>query len=111
MPHIRKRILSQCVTFVHGLFRSRSLEIQILANIVARDTGSTTGSNLYQLSQEFNVDPWRPESVNIIVKTPLYAVPEEERWRLPFVDKLLSQRRVSAACGEKLIVIKTPFHH
>ena len=65
----------------------------MLANVVGRDAGSVTGSNLLNLEEEFQVDPWVSSSYQLAQKYGVYSVPEEDKWRLPLLVKLLDQRR------------------
>jgi len=71
-----------------------------LANIVARDPNSVTGKNLWNLEQEFDLDPWlaTPSMLKSVYRQ--YLVPTNDEWRPPLLMKLLAQRRVLLACGE-----------
>ena len=66
----------------------------LVANLAAKDMGSTTGINLSKLAKETDLNPWKTSSYE--VRTALeqsdVMVPEMDRWRLPFLEKLLLQR-------------------
>ena len=79
---------------------SNSPEIRMLANLVAQDAGSVTGSNLMNIENEFGTDPWSTTSAQLAEKYSCYAVPAEDEWRLPLLVKLLDQRRDMSACEE-----------
>ena len=91
---IRTRLLSSYVNFFQSLLKSKSPEVALLANLAARDMGSTTGMNLFKLGKETGLNPWVTSSSE--VKTSLeksdVMVPEEDSWRLPLLEKLLVQR-------------------
>ena len=83
------------------MINSDSPEIRILANLVARDAGSVTGSNLLKIEEEFRLDPWASTSAELASRYKCYVVPAEDEWRLPLLIKLLDQRREMYVCEEK----------
>ena len=69
-----------------------SPEIRILANLVACDAGSVTGSNLIRIEEEFGLDPWVSNSSQLAGRYKCYDVPAVDEWRLPLLVKMLDQR-------------------
>ena len=65
IPHVRQKILGQYLNFTNKLINSDSPEIRILANLVARDAGSVTESNLIRNEEEFRLDPWTSNSAQL----------------------------------------------
>jgi hypothetical protein len=57
LPSVRKKVFGQYIRFSQKLLSSNSPEITMLANIVGRNMGSVTGKNLYNLENEFGLDP------------------------------------------------------
>ena len=101
IPHVRQQVLCQYLGFTKKLLDSDSPEIKLLANLVARDAGAVTGSNLLNIEAEFGVDPWNCSSAQLADKYKVYDVPDEDQWRLPLLVKLLDQRREISACEER----------
>ena len=73
----------------------------MLANIVGREMGSVTGKNLFNIVNEFGLDPWQCSSLELKKVYSYYMVQEADKRRLPFLVKLLDQRIDMDACGEK----------
>ena len=99
-PSVRRRILGQYVNFLQRLRKSVSSEVRIMSFIAAADVRSTTGRNCYNLSQEFNLDPWTSSHSLLKEKYSFYEVPEADSWRLPLLTTLLHQRYDMNACGD-----------
>ena len=91
---IRTKILAKYVKFFQSLLISKSPEVALVANLAGHDVSSTTGGNLYRLAQETGLNPWiaSPDMVRIALQEKDTVVPEEDRWRLPLLEKLLIQR-------------------
>ena len=102
IPSTRQKVLCQYVNFFNKLRMSPSREVRVLASIVGRDQESVTGRNLSHLSEVFSLDPWTQHVTQFHKMYQGYSVPEQERWRLPLLVKLLEQRRVMAACEEEV---------
>ena len=66
----------------------------LVASIVAKDMGSTTGRNLFKLSEETGLNPWKASSSMIreALESNIARVPDVDFWRLPLLEKLLHQR-------------------
>ena len=86
--------------FFQKLTKSDSPEVRLLADLVGRDAGSVTGQNLLNIEEEFGLDPWVSSSAQLGEKYCLYHVPDEDRWRLPLLVKLLDQKRDMAVMEE-----------
>ena len=99
-PSVRKKVLSQYVSFLQRLRRSVSTEVRILSYIAANDVRSTTGKNCYNMTQEFNLDPWTASTSLLRSRYNQHEVPDADTWRLPLLTTLLQQRYEMNACGE-----------
>ena len=90
----RTKILGRYVNFFRSLLKSECEEVALVANIAGRDKSSTTGINLAHIHAETGLNPWSNKSTAI--KQALWdredPVPPREMWRIPLLQKLLSQR-------------------
>ena len=77
----------------------------MLASIADKDVESTMGKNLRNIQPEFKMSPWRNTDNALKKVYKDYPVPEEDSWRLPFLRKLLEQRREMMICEEDTITI------
>ena len=96
--HVDHRVIS----VHHGLvwlyqmsaLPSECEEVALVANIAGRDKSSTTGINLTHIHAKMGLNPWSTKSTAI--KQALWdredPVPPREMWRIPLLQKLLSQR-------------------
>ena len=100
IPPVRQRVLGQYLGFFKKLTKSDSPEVRLLADLVGRDAGSVTGQNLLNIEEEFGLDPWVSSSAQLGEKYCQYNVPDEDRWRLPLLVKLLDQKRDMAVMEE-----------
>ena len=57
-----------------------------MARIVGTDCGSTTGNNLINLEEEFNLCPWTRSPAAFKKCYNGYQVPAEDTWRLPLLE-------------------------
>ena len=89
---IKKQLLSRYVKFHKGLLKSKSVEVQVLANVVSRDIRSVTGKNLAHIETVTGLDPWRTNSTKVSESVPDAEVPEADMWRLPLLCQYLFQR-------------------
>ena len=87
-------IKSKYVKFFQNLLTSKSKEVRLLSELVGRDASSTTGRNLIMLEQETGVSSWSssPRQVSDILSAVVTPVPEQDEWRLPYLQKLLTER-------------------
>ena len=88
-------ILSRFSKFFHSLRCSASQEVQVLCRYLGRDVQSVTGRNLQLVEELSKLNPW--STSNNKMKHALAAaeqveVPVQDRWRLPYLCSLLSQR-------------------
>ena len=92
--------MSRYTKFFKALRTSPSMEVSVLANIVGRDVRTTTGSNLHLIGNVTGLDPWRcfDSQVKRVMKEKLVKVPEMDKWRLPYLGKLLEQRLIESVC-------------
>ena len=105
LPGIRKKLLCQFVGFCHKLKSSASWEVRVLASIADKDVERSMGKNLRNGQQEFNMCPWKNTDNDIRKESKDYPVPHEDCWRLPFLRKLLEQRREMMTCEEDISTI------
>ena len=92
----RVDILTRYAKFFHSLRRSACHEVQVLARLLARDIQSVTGRNLRLLQDLTQLDPWTTSYGRLksaLIAEELVEVPLLDRWRLPYLRTLLSQRR------------------
>ena len=93
---IQVDILSRYVKFLHSLIKSASPEVQVLSRYLARDVQSVTGRNLRLVQETANLDPWTNSTNNLrraLISSEMVEVPIMDRWRLPYLRSLISQRR------------------
>ena len=89
-------ILSRYVKFFHSLRKSASHEVQVLSRYLARDVQSVTGRNLRLVQEAPNSDPWTTSTNKLrraLISSEMVEVPIMDRWRLPYLRSLISQRR------------------
>ena len=94
ISHVRTDILARYVKFFKSLRESPSMEVSVLAHIVARDVRTTTGSNLQLIQDLTALDPWSccGSQVKKVMGEKLAQVPQQDMWRLQYLGKLLEQR-------------------
>ena len=91
----RVEILSRYVKFFHSLRNSASKEVQVVARLMARDMQSNTGKNLQYISESTGLNPWTSPQGRLkaaLVEQEVVEVPLQDRWRVPYLCSLLSQR-------------------
>ena len=71
-----------------------------MSRIAAADIRSVTGKNVFNMKNEFDLDPWMDSSAMFQKKYKYYEVPEADKWRLPLLTSLLTERQEMDACGE-----------
>ena len=94
ISHVKTDILARYVNFFKSLRESPSMEVSVLVNIVARDIRTTTGGNLKLISRLTGLDPWccTPFQAKKVLNSMVAEGPEQDKWRIPFLAKLLEQR-------------------
>ena len=67
-----------------------------MVNIAVRDAMSTTGSNARLLEDVSGTDPWSMGKYSLkqkLVLSEMVEVPEQDTWRIMYLDKLLKERQ------------------
>ena len=70
-------------------------EVQVLSRLLARDMQSVTGKNLQFISEMSGLNPWTVPIRRLkatLVAAEVVEVPLQDRWRVPYLCSLLSQR-------------------
>ena len=98
---LRQKLLPQYVGFFQSLLTSASTEVQLVANIVARNVATCTGRNLKLMSDEFSVNPWLATPWQVREKFPACEVPAEQEWVLPELAAALDERLEREGKGEE----------
>ena len=97
-------ILARYLKFFRSLRKSTSKEVSMMASLVSRDIRTTTGSNLRLLANASGLCPWQSGQLKFreaVTANELVEVMEVDRWRIPLLDKLLSQRQTMYYTGEE----------
>ena len=91
---MRTKVLTRYIKFFKSLLKSPSPEVVLVANLAARDMGSTTGINMARLKQETGLNPWVASSARVkeALEMSEHIVPEADLWRLPLLEKLILTR-------------------
>ena len=94
ISHVKTDILAKYVKFFRSLRESPSMEVSVLSHIVARDVRTTTGNNLHLIRDMTGLDPWSclGNQVKKVLGEKLAEVPQQDSWRLLYLEKLLDQR-------------------
>ena len=80
----------------NSLKKSASREVQVLSGLLARDIRSMTGRNLQLIADVSGLSPWTASAARLrdrLIASEVVEVPPMDRWRLPYLGSLLSQRR------------------
>ena len=91
-PLLRNMVLSRYPTFFQNLLRSPSVEVSLMAEMVAKDARTTSAGNLAFLAKLTGLDCMVADKMQVKSMLPVEAVPENERWRLGLLDALLLER-------------------
>ena len=97
---LRNQVLSRYPSFVQNLLNSPSKEVRLLANIVARDPHSTTCKNMKHLEELTQLSVWDYSGYRIKQQLPVREVPDNQKWRLGFINKLYNMREEKNLCAE-----------
>ena len=98
---LRQKLLPQYAGFFQSLLSSASTEVQLVANIVARNVRTNTGRNLRFIQEEFSVSPWLAAASMIREKYPACEVPPDQEWVLPELAAALEERLEREGEGEE----------
>lgn len=82
------------VKYLTSFRSSPSLEVVLLANLVARDVRTTTGANLHFVREVTGLDPWKCSQLDVkaVVAEKLAELPDQGKRRLPYLGRLLEER-------------------
>ena len=92
----RTDILVRFTKFLKSLRNSPSMEVRALVNLVSRDIKTTTGSNIRLVEEASGLSAWdttKEKMREAIGKKELVDVDDQDRWRIPYLNKLLGQRQ------------------
>ena len=69
-------------------------EVLLKSNLSVRDVRTTVGKNLRYLQLESGKDPWitSPDDLRQSLSSQKADAPEDDRWRLRYLAKLLEER-------------------
>ena len=88
-------LMTRQVNFFHSLLNSDSSEIRLMSRLSGRDIRCNLGSNLDHIRRESGLDPWLFGAKRVEQELLSYhtaEVPASDRWRIGYLDKLLSER-------------------
>jgi hypothetical protein len=98
----RVEVMARMVGFFRNLRKSPSHEVVTASLLAGRDLTTTLGMNLRLVEEESNLDPWvcSPSRVRTaLLAAATKPVPEADRWRPPYLAKLLEHRQQLHYCG------------
>ena len=81
--------------FFRSLIDNSSIEVMVLSRLSARDVRTNLGSNLRAIQEETELDPWLFGGDRLrdeLLRHHTTPVPQSDTWRLPLLEKLLTQR-------------------
>ena len=91
----RTDLMTRFVSFFKSLRFSSSREVCFLSKLLARDVRSTIGRNLNLIADLSRMNPWTANQNDIrdaLIAKETVPVPVMDKWRLPYLCSLLSQR-------------------
>ena len=98
-------VLLRYSKFFQSLRSSTSKEVATMANLVSRDVQTTTGANLRLIKRETGLSAWstgQDKLKDALVRHEIAPVEEREKWRIPFLNKLLIQKQELFYLGEDI---------
>ena len=101
-------ILSRYCKFFKSLRISASREVATMANLVGRDVRTTTGANLTFIGRTSGHSAWDTGSDKMkaaIEQSETVLVNDNDKWRIPFLNKLLGHRQELSYLGENIETI------
>ena len=101
---LRASLLHRAAGFFRGLLLSPSKEVTVVALLAARDIRSNLGANLVLLRAETGMDPWtagRGELQAALEAANQAPIPQQDRWRVPYLRKLLTERLQAHYAADK----------
>ena len=91
--------------FFKSLRASTSKEVATMANLVSRDIQTTTGKNLRLIEISSGLSAWDAGQDNLkeaVRMKEVVSVDEVDRWRIPYLGKLLGQKQELTYLGEEV---------
>ena len=95
-----------------------SHEVLVLSRYLARDVQSMTGTDLRLVQQTANSAPWTTITNKLrraLISSEMVEVPIIDRWRMPYLRSLLSQRREANSLAWKQlqlsIIVATKYNN
>ena len=86
--HPKTMLNTRYTKFVDSLLKSKKAEVAFLASVSASDNRTVMGKTVTRLKNELSCQVITPGLVKTRLK--YFPVPQEEEWRLSFLDELLS---------------------
>ena len=77
MSHVRTDILARYVKYLTSPRSSPSMEVVVLANLLARDVRTTNGANLHFLTEMTGLE------VKAVMAEKQVELPDQDKWRVP----------------------------
>ena len=91
---IKTELMARYGNFFISLTKSKSFEVQFLADIVCQDIRTTTAKNLALVRSESGIDSFTVPASLVRRNVKLTEIPVNHEWRLSLLEKLLAQRKV-----------------
>ena len=101
----RADALTRYGKFFKSLRASTSKEVATMANLVSRDIQTTTGKNLRLIEISSGLSAWDAGQDNLkeaVRMKEVVSVDEVDRWRIPYLGKLLGQKQELTYLGEEV---------
>ena len=98
-------VLTRYGKFFKGLRASTSKEVATMANVVSRDIQTTTGKNLRLIETSSGLSAWdagQDKLKEAVRMKEAVSVDEVDRWRIPYLCKLLAQKQELSYLGEEV---------
>ena len=94
LSHVKTDIMARYIKYLSAIRNSPSMEVVVLANMVARDVRTTTGANLHYVERITGLVPWTcsPKQVKAVLGEMLVELPEQDMWSVPYLARLLEER-------------------
>ena len=86
--HPKTMLSGRYPKFVDSMCKSSRMEVALLANMAVQDNRTVMGKTISRLKQELNTEVVTPSLVKRNLR--YFPVPQDEEWRLPFLEELLS---------------------
>jgi hypothetical protein len=78
------------------------MEVRVMCGVAAGDVRTTTGRNIWFLKGETGLDPLSscPGKMKTVLGNKLAVVPDRDRWRVTYLERLLEERGQAHYEGE-----------